>query len=1078
MNRKKFILSVLGFVICIATPTAGESSTCLAVYKEGGAPAVFQSPKCPRWSLPEHDPRRQATAGRCQSATRQGRRKSSEDRTFCTLDIRIPFPGPNGIRDTSVGIVAVFDGHNGAEASDMASKLLLEYFTLHVYFLLDATFSFLSKISKGMLPNKEEHDYASQMLGWDEKLGEHVLHIGRIKFTLSTIFDGAFHLEILKESLLKAIDDIDAAFCKEASRYSFNSGSTATVILMADSQILAANVGDSKAFLCSETFQSPPEAKATLLRLYRKRRRDGASVRMKDYGNFKLAASDGLPHFSAKELTKDHHPDRVDERSRVESSGGYVLEWGGVSRVNGHLAVSRAIGDLPFKSFGVISVPEVTDWQPLTANDSYLVAASDGVLEKLSSQDVCDLFWELHTDAPLELEYSSSCSYSLADCIVDTALDKGSMDNVAAVVVPFGLQNLPPKHSSEVRLQNYVDEQSELENADSVDKFGRLLVEGKHDTYGCFYLSESLNEKDDYTFWIAKDDQDSTYASPALPDMLDHSYGGPLHLYRDQMMCLHFGRSSGGDRDQCINPDGLASFLGFLESLPAHSVEPNQESFERTTPNTRYILKKRFDRGSYGEVWVAFHWNYLHQSSYSNWREKNKTFQSNTTHHGTEDQTSQRRTAQTDFSSSSPDANLFILKRIMVERGNAVYLSGLREKYFGELFLNASAYLGGTLSVKDSGYPLKESCPYMYNLLRRNESAAPEIEDPWQPEHMFSRRKRQPRVAYEEGLQHIARYIESLESRSNEIWLVFRHEGISLSKLLYTADDMGSSSGSTNDDHIKHVRILHPSKWWHWLKTTEAGQEEMQNLIWQLLMALKSCHDRNITHRDIKPENMIVCFEDQDSGRCLKGSPSRNENYTTKMRIIDFGSAIDEFTIKHLYGAVGPSRDEQTYEYMPPEAFLNATWYQGPTSITTKYDMWSVGVVILELIIGSPNVFQINAITRALLDQHLEGWNEGLKTLAYKLRSFMELCILLPGSSSKHLRTWGSNGKSSGSPASWKCSEEFFSSQIKSRDPLRIGFPNVWALRLVRQLLVWDPEDRFTVDDALRHPYFSQRTTQ
>lgn len=48
---------------------------------------------------------------------------------------------------------------------------------------------------------------------------------------------------------------------KEASRYNFGSGSTATVILIADSQILAANVGDSKAFLCSETFQSPREAK-------------------------------------------------------------------------------------------------------------------------------------------------------------------------------------------------------------------------------------------------------------------------------------------------------------------------------------------------------------------------------------------------------------------------------------------------------------------------------------------------------------------------------------------------------------------------------------------------------------------------------------------------------------------------------------------------------------------------------------------------------------------------------------------------------------------------------------------------
>ncbi|KAI7737817.1 hypothetical protein M8C21_028753 [Ambrosia artemisiifolia] len=1059
MVKNVFLFSVLGFIICIITPITGESSTCLTLYKEGGAPAVFQSPQCPRWSLPKHDSRRRSTTGRCQSATRQGRRKSLEDRTFCTLDIHIPFPGPNGIRDISVGIVAVFDGHNGAEASEMASKLIFEYFTLHTFFLLDTAYSFLSKVSKGMLPDKGQNDFASQMLGWDEKLGEYVLHIGRIKFTLSTIFNGDFHLEILKESLLKAIDDIDIAFCKEASRYKFNSGSTATIILLADSQILAANVGDSKAFLCSETFQSPPEAKATLLRLYRSRRNDGASIRLKDYGNFKQAASDGLSHFVAKELTRDHHPDRVDERSRVEAAGGYVYEWGGVSRVNGHLAVSRAIGDLPFKSFGVISVPEVTNWQPLTANDSYLVATSDGVLEKMGPQDVCDLFWELHTHAPLELQYSSSCSYSLADCIVDTALEKGSTDNVAAVVVPFGLETLPSKRFREVGLQNYVEGQSDSENGDtSIDKFGRLLVEGKHDTNGYFYLSESLNENDDCTFWISKDEQDSIHGSlQALPDMLNHNSGGPLNLYREQMMCLHFGKSSGGDRDQCINPEGLASFLGFLESLPTSNVKQNHESFERATPNKRYILKKRFDRGSYGEVWMAFHCNHLQQSNGSEQSVKNK-FQFHSTHLGTENGTS-----------GPSNDNMFILKRIMVEKGNTVYLSGIREKYFGELFLNASSNLGGSLSVEDS-YPYPY--PHPYNLLRMNESVT--------PEYIPSRKNRQTQVTYEEGLKHIARYIESFESKSNEIWLVFRHEGSSLSKLLYTADDIGSSDDSTNenDDHIKHVRILHPSKWWRWLKTTEAGQEEMKNLIWQLLLALKACHDRNITHRDIKPENMIVCFEDRDSGRCLKGSPSGNETYITKMRIIDFGSAMDEFTIKHLYGAAGPSRDEQTYEYMSPEAFLNATWYHGPSSITTKYDMWSVGVVILELIIGSPNVFQIDAITRALLDQHLEGWNEGLKELAYKLRSFMELCILLPGSSPKHLYTWGHSGKSSGSPASWKCSEEFFASQIKSRDPLKIGFPNVWALRLVRQLLVWDPEDRLTVDDALRHPYFTHHTTQ
>ncbi|KAJ6998460.1 hypothetical protein NC653_014593 [Populus alba x Populus x berolinensis] len=145
---------------------------------------------------------------------------------------------------------------------------------------------------------------------------------------------------------------------------------------------------------------------------------------------------------------------------------------------------------------------------------------------------------------------------------------------------------------------------------------------------------------------------------------------------------------------------------------------------------------------------------------------------------------------------------------------------------------------------------------------------------------------------------------------------------------------------------------------------------------------------------------------------------------------------MDEFTLKHLYGSTGPSRAEQTSEYSPPESFHNASWYHGPTSTNLKYDMWSVGVVMLELILGTPNVFQISARTQALLDPHIAGWNEDLKELAYKLRSFMELCILIPGSSSKHHRSTGQVGDS---PASWKCSEEFFSNQIKNRDPLKIG---------------------------------------
>ncbi|CAL5432933.1 unnamed protein product [Camellia sinensis] len=1077
MNKLcKSYLVLLGFIVCVTIRSYGESSTCLMVYKEGGAPAVFQSPKCPLWKLSNYasHPR----TARCQSATHQGRRNSQEDRTLCVLDLRIPFPGPAGVTEVTVGIMAVFDGHNGAEASEMASKLLLEYFMLHTFFLLDTTFLFLSKKSMRRLPHNGEHDIIFQAFNWDDILDWRVSDHGRFELSPSAIFGGSFHLEILKESLLRAIRDIDATFSKEASRDNLDSGSTATVILIADDQILVANVGDSKALLCSEEFQSLSEAKATLLRLYRQRRHNGAIPPIKYNDGSKLAVSNGLAHFSAKELTTDHHPDRDDERSRVESAGGHILEWGGVSRVNGQLAVSRAIGDISFKSYGVISAPELTDWQPLTSNDSYLVVASDGIFEKLSPQGVCDLLWEFHNNGTVRSDLSASCSYSLADCIVNSALEKGSIDNMAAVVVPLRSTGF-----SQTLLKERLDRGDSDWLAFAVQKFieKESEVEGKHGTVGCFYLSENLNENVDYTFWAQKVDHQDMYDLPqALPDALDHHYGGPLNLYNDQNMCLQFGMTVNGDNDKCINPEGFAGFLGFLESIPIHDNGSDYGSAEHAMPDSRgleevgkflwYILKKRFGRGAFGEVWLAFNWNCTEGSNASNGGLKNGKCSFNTIHLDNYDRNSQANSSARDFYYGAPDDDLFILKRIMVERGTSVYLSGLREKHFGEVFLNASSFLGGFLSTGKSESVSKESQSVLYDLSKTNDSVAQEIGDAWNFDSISRNRNRLQRVAFEEGVNHIARYVEFFESRSNDIWLVFRHEGVSLSKILYTAEEIENNADDARDEHTKHVQVLHPSKWWHWLKMTEAGQEEMRNLIWQLLMALKSCHDRNITHRDIKPE-----------------------------RIIDFGSAMDVFTMKHLYGSVGPSRAEQTYEYTPPEALLNASWYKGQMQTTLKYDMWSAGVVFLELILGSPDVFQISALTRVLLDQHLEGWNDGLKELAHngnldryeldldkycsasfrlleiysesmlkigyhsydinrmdylplarflrmiingafdgaRLRSFMELCILIPGSSSKNHRISGTKGG--------------------SRDPLKIGFPNVWALRLVRQLLVWDP---------------------
>lgn len=86
-----FLISFM--VLFLAISCGGESSTCLTVYKEGGAPAVFQSPKCPRWNLHNWGSRTHNGRGRCHTAAIQGRRKHQEDRVLCALDLPIPFPG-------------------------------------------------------------------------------------------------------------------------------------------------------------------------------------------------------------------------------------------------------------------------------------------------------------------------------------------------------------------------------------------------------------------------------------------------------------------------------------------------------------------------------------------------------------------------------------------------------------------------------------------------------------------------------------------------------------------------------------------------------------------------------------------------------------------------------------------------------------------------------------------------------------------------------------------------------------------------------------------------------------------------
>lgn len=107
--------------------------------------------------------------------------------------------GKNDLKEVRLGIAAVFDGHGGSEASEMASHLLLNYFHLH----------YVSKMYK--------------------------LMVQQYKGELTMAESKSLLLQLLKESLLSTIHDIDVKFTQVSiMRHSldFDSRNYSSILLL------------------------------------------------------------------------------------------------------------------------------------------------------------------------------------------------------------------------------------------------------------------------------------------------------------------------------------------------------------------------------------------------------------------------------------------------------------------------------------------------------------------------------------------------------------------------------------------------------------------------------------------------------------------------------------------------------------------------------------------------------------------------------------------------------------------------------------------------------------------------------
>jgi protein phosphatase 1L len=125
-------------------------------------------------------------------------------------------------------------------------------------------------------------------------------------------------------------------------------------------------------------------------------------------------------------LSIDHKPSLPSERARIESLGGKVLhEPNNVCRVEGVLAVSRAIGDFPLRPY-VIPDPDFT-LTTLQPNHCAIVLASDGVWDVMENVECAQ-------QVRLTLAKLRSPSQAAHE-VVRVVTQRGGIDNMTCMVI-------------------------------------------------------------------------------------------------------------------------------------------------------------------------------------------------------------------------------------------------------------------------------------------------------------------------------------------------------------------------------------------------------------------------------------------------------------------------------------------------------------------------------------------------------------------------------------------------------------------------------------------------------------------
>ncbi|PLB33762.1 putative protein kinase (Lkh1) [Aspergillus candidus] len=240
---------------------------------------------------------------------------------------------------------------------------------------------------------------------------------------------------------------------------------------------------------------------------------------------------------------------------------------------------------------------------------------------------------------------------------------------------------------------------------------------------------------------------------------------------------------------------------------------------------------------------------------------------------------------------------------------------------------------------------------------------------------------------------------------------------------------------------------------------------QIQNFARQLFTSVAFLHDLNLIHTDLKPENILLVSNSYQTFTYNRTIPSSSHAITrtarqrrvlldSEIRLIDFGSATfdDEYH----------SSVVSTRHYRAPEIILNLGW-------SFPCDIWSIGCILVEFFTGDA-LFQTHdnlehlAMMEAVIGERID--TRLVRQVMQGGRS---------GSQNQSAKYFNRNRLDYPNGETTRASRKYVRAmkQLTEFIPTNNQFHRQF-LDLLQRIFVYDPKNRITAKEALKHAWFKE----